>query len=78
MEVFQRFGTAADHRGPARGTLVGSEWGLYHLRSHEVNALKFNCGGVEDAPLQTLITNDGFKLGLRLHRFVAMGNKQDK
>ena len=34
-------GMAPDNvnRGPARGPL-GSEWGLYHLRSHEVNSTR--------------------------------------
>ena len=27
-----------NHRGPTRGPL-GSEWDLYHLRSHEVNSI---------------------------------------
>ena len=40
------------------------------------NALKHNCVGVEEA-IQRLIEKDGFPLGLRLHRHVAMGNKQD-
>eukprot|EP00959_Pyramimonas_sp_CCMP1952_P340888 7140453-Pyramimonas_sp.AAC.1 len=40
------------------------------------NVLKHNCVGVEEA-IQRLMDNDGFPLGLKLHRHVAKGKKED-